>query len=646
MFKVKFVPENTVVLAKLGETLFDAARKAGIYVDSPCNGLGSCGKCKVKVLKGKGNVNFRKSHHITTADIDQGYVLACCSKITGDITVEVPRSQESAFTTMKVEGFEGTNDPDILKGIIELAETNRIQFDSPVQKTYMELDLPTLDDNISDWDRIKRHLLKNSDFNEVSCGLSVLKLLPQIIRHKDFKVTLTYLVENDHGIRVINVESGDTTDRLYGVAIDIGTTSVAAFLVDLCTGKILAKASSGNAQIKYGADVITRIIHSTRKNGLQELQHAVINDTINPLLNKMRKELHLSNNDISVIVASGNTTMMHLLLGVYPDYLRREPYIPAFLTSEFIKASELGLKAHAESLLYILPSVSSYVGGDITAGVLASGLWAEDQNVLFMDLGTNGEIVFGNKDFLLTCACSAGPAFEGGEISSGMRASSGAIENVRIDRRTLDPAIEIIDNQKPLGICGSGIIDAIAEMYRTGVIDSRGKLNRNMATPRIRFDEYDIGEYVLAFKEEWQIPNDITITEIDLENFIRAKGAVYSAVAVLLNSMGIDYSGIDKIYIAGGIGTNIDMVNAITIGLFPDLPVEKFKYLGNSSLLGSYLTLRSQDARLKAEEIASQMTYLELSADSSYMGEFISACFLPHTEMERFPTVKEQRKIV
>ncbi|RJE47837.1 MULTISPECIES: corrinoid activation/regeneration protein AcsV [unclassified Dehalobacter] len=644
MFKVKFIPENTVVIAKLDETLFDAAHKAGIFLDAPCNGLGSCGKCKLKVLKG--SVNFRKNHHITESELAQGFVLACNSKINGDITIEVPAIPTSIFSEMKIEDLAGTKDQQIIDRVINLATNNHILFNSAVQKTYMKLDLPSLDDCISDWDRIKRHLLKNSAYREVICQLPIFKKIPHVLRENDFHVTVTYFAENSERIRVINIEPGDTSERLYGAAIDVGTTSVAAFLVDLCNGKIIAKASAGNIQIKYGADVISRIIHATKKNGLQELTDAIIKETINPLLKQMRQEIGVSKDEISVMVASGNTTMMHLMLGVYPDYLRKDPYIPAFLDSEYLKAADLGLEAYAESLIYILPSVSSYVGGDITAGVLASGLWSEDQNILFMDLGTNGEIVFGNKDFLLTCACSAGPAFEGGEISSGMRAVPGVIENVRIDRKTFEPAIDTIDNQLPLGLCGSGIIDAIAEMFRAGIIDSRGRLNRNLKTRRIRFDEYGIGEFVLAFRGEYYIPKDITITEIDLENFIRAKGAVYSAVAVLLKSMGMDYSAIDKIYIAGGIGTNININNSITIGLFPDLPVEKFEYLGNSSLMGSYLTLRSTDARKKAEDIASHMTYLELSTDSSYMGEFISACFLPHTEIERFPTVKEQGKIV
>ncbi|MCM1565109.1 MAG: DUF4445 domain-containing protein [Dehalobacter sp. 4CP] len=644
MFKVKFMPENTVVIAKLGETLFDAARKAGIFLDAPCNGLGSCGKCKLKVLKG--SVNFRKSHHITESELAQGFVLACNSKINGDITVEVPAIQTSVLSGMKVEDLAGTKDQHIIDSVINMAAKNHILFSSPVQKVYMELDLPSLDDCLSDWDRIQRHLLKNSAYHKVVCQLPILKKIPHILRENDFQATVTYFAETSERIRVINIEPGDTSDKLYGVAIDVGTTSVAAILVDLHNGQIIAKSSAGNAQIRYGADVISRIIHSTKKNGLQELTNAIIKETINPLLKKMRQEIGISKDAISVIVASGNTTMMHLMLGVYPDYLRKDPYIPAFLSSEYLKAGDLGLEAYAESIIYILPSVSSYVGGDITAGVLASGLWSEDQNILFMDLGTNGEIVFGNKDFLLTCACSAGPAFEGGEISSGMRAAPGAIENIKIDRKTFEPTIDTIDNQLPLGLCGSGIIDAIAEMFKAGIIDSRGRLNRHLKTHRIRSDEYGIGEYVLAFSREYHIPKDITITEIDLENFIRAKGAVYSAVVVLLKSMGMDYSGIDKIYIAGGIGTNINMNNSITIGLFPDLPVEKFEYLGNSSLLGSYLTLQSTDARKKAEDIASHMTYLELSADSSYMGEFISACFLPHTEIERFPTVKNQRKIV
>ena len=292
-------------------------------------------------------------------------------------------------------------------------------------------------------------------------------------------------------------------------------------------------------------------------------------------------------------------------------------------------------------MFILAPNVASYVGGDITAGVLSAGIWASEENVLFIDLGTNGEIVFGNQDYMMSCACSAGPAFEGGGIRCGMRASCGAIESIKIDPKTLEPRLSMIGNCDPIGICGSGIIDLICQMLLTGVIDRRGKIQKDLDNRRIRFDEHGIGEYVLAFKEEYNIENDITINEIDIDNFIRAKGAIYSGASVLLQSLGMDFSVIDKVYIAGGIGNSLNIENAIIIGLLPDVEREKFQYIGNSSLVGSYLALISRDAKNKLEEIASQMTYVELSVYPSYMDEFVSACFLPHTNIENFPTVKD-----
>ncbi|AOT69209.1 corrinoid activation/regeneration protein AcsV [Geosporobacter ferrireducens] len=636
MVKVRFVPENVEVKADLGENLLEAARRANVFVDAPCNGNGSCGKCKVKLKEGKAET--KQTHHIKDQEWAEGFVLACETKILEDITVEIPNSHATNMSGMRIEGISESREKEIFERARKQVIDNGMSFGSYVKKDYLEIELPTLDDNISDWDRIKRHLRIHLGFNKVFCRLPMLRKIPNMLRDNDFKVTITHIPRGDNRTTIVNIEAGDTRNRLYGVALDIGTTSVAACLVDLYEGRLLAKASSGNAQMKYGADVINRIIYATKRGGLEKLTHAIIHETINPLLTKMYEEANVGKDEVIAFVAAGNTTMCHLLLGVYPDHLRREPYIPAFIRAPFIKTSELELEANPETFIYIVPSVASYVGGDITAGVLSSGIWASEENVLFIDLGTNGEIVFGNKDYFMTCACSAGPAFEGGEISSGMRAAPGAIERVSIDPFTREPQMKIISEETPKGICGSGLIDLIAEMMVTGIIDRRGKLNRDLKTPRIRFDEYEIGEYVLVFKEEWNLEEDITVTEIDIDNFIKAKGAVYSGAATLIESLGLDMSIIDRVYIAGGIGNSLAIDKAIQIGLFPDIDRDKYVYIGNSSLMGCYLTLMSEDARRKLETIAGQMTYMELSAYPSYMDEFISACFLPHTDIERFPS--------
>lgn len=638
MAKVNFTSHGVQVEAKNGESLLTVIRGAGIFIDAPCNGNGSCGKCKVKILQGQ--VNSSKSNHITEEELAQGYVLACCSTITGDVEVEIPSTADDAMHNMKIEDLGGEKEKKIFNEAREILKNNGIELGIDIKKSFLEIPEPTLDDNISDVDRLNRQVRNTLGCGNVQCGLSVIKKIPHTLREYNFKITITY-IEEENNINIINIEGNDNTNKLYGVAIDIGTTSVAACIINLKSGEIIAKASSGNAQIQYGADVINRIIYSGKKDGLKKLNEAIIKYTINPLLQKMYAESDIEAHEIASFVVAGNTTMSHLFLGIQPDYIRMEPYIPAFLSSPHIKAYELGININPETTVYLAPSVASYVGGDITAGALASGIWNSEENVLFIDLGTNGEIVFGNKEFLMSCACSAGPAFEGGEISCGMRASSGAIEKLEIDKNTYEPKIQIIGEEKPVGICGSGIIDLIYQLMATKIIDRRGKIVKGLNTPRVRFDEHGMGEYVLAFKEEYNIDKDITINEVDIDNFIRAKGAVYSGVSSMISSVGMDFDCIDRLYIAGGIGNNLDVESSIMIGMLPDIPREKVKYIGNSSLIGCYLTIMSKEAKKKLEEISSGITYLELSVEPSYMDEFVSACFLPHTDIDRFPTVKE-----
>ncbi|RNC29612.1 MAG: CDP-6-deoxy-L-threo-D-glycero-4-hexulose-3-dehydrase reductase [Candidatus Dichloromethanomonas elyunquensis] len=639
MYQVNFLPNNIIIKAEAGENLLDVARRGNILTDFPCNGNGVCGKCRLKIIQG--SIDTVKTHHLSGEEAEQGYILACSSRVRGDLTIGLLRSENEESQVMKIESLAEEKSRELLRRAVGVVTQNKMCFGAGIKKEYLELALPTHDDNVADWERLRTHLEKKIGYQEIIGGLSIIRTIPQILRESDFKVTVTHKPKNAESTVIINVEKGNTCDRLYGAAIDIGTTSVAAILVNLLDGHIIAESSAGNVQIKYGADVIHRIVHAVRENGMAELNQAIVQETLNPLLNDICLKANIEKDELSSVVIAGNTTMMHLLLGVYPDFLRKEPYIPGFTGHFLLKSAELALDVNPETPVYIVPAVASFVGGDITGGVLASGLWTVQENTLFLDLGTNGEIVLGNQDYLLTCACSAGPAFEGGGISCGMRATTGAIEKVTIERESFEPNITTIHEVKPLGLCGSGIIDTVAEMFLTGIIDRRGKINKNIHSSRIRFDEYEVGEYVLVFKEDSQIAKDITITEIDLENFIRAKGAVYSAVAVLLSSLGKDFSEIDKIVIAGGIGNNINIVNAITIGLFPDIPLDKYEYIGNSSLMGCYLILTSEDCQTKVQEISAQMTYIELSSNPDYMDEFLSACFFPHTDIEKFPSVRD-----
>ena len=639
MAKVFFKSHNKEVECEVGEKLLDVARNADIFIDAPCNGNKSCGKCKVKLLEG--NCNTEKTVHITDEEWDEGYILACATKITEDITIEVPEKLSSSMHGMKIEGVGKKVDKELFERAKNIIESNDLSYQTNIIKQYVELEKPSIDDNISDIDRIERHMKQELNIDAIDFRLDVLRKIPKILREDDFKITLTYLKKKNK-ITILNIEAGNKEGELYGLAIDIGTTSVVVCLVNLTTNEVIDKASSGNAQIRYGADVINRIVFAVRKNNLELMRKAVVDDTINPLIQAIYEKTGVDRDNVIRVVLSGNTTMSTLFLGIYPDYIRLEPFIPPYLKSPKLMGENVGLNVNESALIYLSPNVASYVGGDITAGVLSSGIWASEENTLFIDLGTNGEIVFGNKDFMMCCACSAGPAFEGGGISCGMRASAGAIEKVKIDKETLNPTLTIIDDCEPIGICGSGIIDLICQMLITKVIDRRGKIQRGLDNRRIRFNEHDIGEYVLAFKEDYEnLENDLVINEIDIDSFIRAKGAIYSGASVLIESLGMDFDVIDKVYIAGGIGNNLDIENSILIGLLPDVDRSKFQYIGNSSLVGSYLALISKDAREKLEEIGSQMTYVELSVYPTYMDEFVSACFLPHTNIDQFPTVKD-----
>ena len=639
MVKVTFTSHNKEIYCNKGEKLLDVARDAEIFIDAPCNGNVSCGKCKVRLIKGK--VDTEKTHHIKDEEWNQGYILACNTKVIEDIDIEVPSKLSASMHGMKIEGSDKKKDKEVFDRAKKIIEENNFEFKTNIVKTYIEIEEPTLDDNISDIDRIERHVRNNLGYDEIDFTIELLRKVPTVIREDNFKVTITY-IKKKNKITILNIESGNTENKLYGVAIDIGTTSVVICLVDLYTKEIVDKASSGNAQIKYGADVIHRIVYSTKKNGLKELNEAIIEDTINPLLHSIYTKNNVDKDNVVSLVVAGNTTMTSLFLGVYTDFLRQEPFIPPFLKSPRLIGKDVGLNINDSAYVFLAPSVASYVGGDITAGVLSAGIWSSEENVLFIDLGTNGEIVFGNRDYMMSCACSAGPAFEGGGISCGMRASNGAIEKVKIDKETLKPTLTTIGDVSPIGICGSGIIDLICQMLLTGIIDRRGKIHRDIDNERIIFNEYETGEYVLAFKEEYNLDQDITINEVDIDNFIKAKGAIYSGASVLIESLGMDFSVIDKVYIAGGIGNNLDIENSILIGLLPDIEREKYIYIGNSSLVGSYLALISKDAKKKLQEIGSEITYVELSVYPTYMDEFISACFLPHTNIEQFPTIKSK----
>ncbi len=643
MYKVTFRFENGEIVEAFAadeENLLEVARKANVAIDAPCSGNGSCGKCKVKLLAG--NLDSHKTRHISEEDYEAGWRLSCVSKVIDDVEVEVPDIASAYRSRMKVADLSSEAEIAIFQSTKQDVESAGIDLKNDMEIWDVEMSVPTLDDTMPDNERLMRALKKLTGAKLVRIPYSVICKLAEVLRESNFSIRcVTGRTGNNKNLFVYDIFAKDEPVVIGGLAVDIGTTTVSALLIDMLTGEILAKASSGNGQIRYGADVINRIIESAKPGGKAKLQKAVIDETINPMIVQMCRSAKISKDHIYRMCVAANTTMNHLFAGINAESIRMEPYIPTFFKTNSLYASDLGIRINPDAHIIIAPNIGSYVGGDITAGTLVSMIWNKPEFSLFIDLGTNGELVFGNSDFMMSCACSAGPAFEGGDISCGMRATDGAIEACTIDKDTMEPTFEVVGDpgQKPIGLCGSGIIDVISELFSAGIINPKGKFVREGA--RIRHDKYGMGSYVLAFSEDAGAHKDVEITEVDIDNFIRAKGAIFSAIRTMLNSLEFDVSMIESVYVAGGIGSGINMKNAVNIGMFPDIPLEMFHYIGNSSLSGSYAMLLSKEAEKKTYELASNMTYLELSTVPGYMDEFVAACFLPHTDAGLFPSVEQ-----
>ena len=639
MYQVIFTFENgatpVTATAAPGETLLETARAANVAIDAPCSGNGSCGKCRVKLLEG--TVEGLQTSHITDEDYAAGWRLSCASKVSSDVTVMVPDIASAYQSRMKTADLSTGEEVAIFTRLEEDLKAAGVDFSNDFMETEVTMEEPTLEDTMPDTERLTMALEGALGCDKVCLSYPTVHKLARVLRQSGFHVAVAGTLK-DGVFHAMDVRNANEPQPMCGLAIDIGTTTVSAVITDLKTGRLLAKGSGGNGQIRYGADVINRIVEQGRKGGVERLQKAIVEETLQPLTRALCASAKVDADRILRCCVASNTTMNHLLLGVDADPVRMEPYIPTFFHWDGLKAGDIRFVANPDAKVVLAPNIGSYVGGDITAGTLTSRIWDKDEFSLFIDLGTNGEIVFGNRDFMMSCACSAGPAFEGGDISCGMRATDGAVEAVTIDRETLEPTLSIVGKecQKPVGICGSGIIDVIAELYRTSAISAKGHFVRE--NRRILRDEHGMGRYVLAFSNESDTGREIAITEVDIECFIRAKGAIFSAIHIMLSSLDMDVSVLEHIYVAGGIGSGINMENAVRIGMFPDVDRALFQYIGNSSLAGAYALVLSNAAEEKVHELASNMTYLELSTEPKYMEEFVAACFLPHTNKELFPS--------
>ncbi len=640
-YTVRFLPHNRQIEVEEGQTLIRAAMEAGVHVNASCGGEGVCGKCRVIIEEGQ--VAEGLSERLSKEDVEKGYRLACRAKVTGDVVVRVPVESEVDASVLNALATPRRTARIHEMDLEELKEQGL--FLPPIEKKYLELPEPNAQDHLPDVTRLVSFLKLTHDEHRMEVEFPVIRKMPDILREQDFKITATLArpVHKGGKTRIINVQAGDTTGQNYAIAVDIGTTTVYGQLIDLISGEVLAQFGDFNGQISYGEDVITRIMAAEKPGGLEKLQ-AVVIKTINGIIRKLIKRSGVDMDEISTLTMAGNTTMTQLMLKVNPRYIRRSPYVPAASLYPPIKAVELGIELgdHVPALVY--PSVSSYVGGDIVAGVMGSGMYRSEELTLFMDIGTNAEIVIGNQDWLACAACSAGPAFEGGGIQFGMRAAKGAIEDFSIDPATLEPMLMTIGNVRPKGICGSGLIIMVATLFETGVINNLGKYDRDLDTPRIRQTD-GIWEYVLAWKDETQIDRDIVLTEIDIENLIRAKGAIYSGCMTLLEEVGLSIGDIERINLAGGFGSYVDLEKAMVIGLLPEIDADKVTFIGNGSLMGAKMSSLTNRIRKDVVEVMKKMTNFELSETASYMDHYVAALFLPHTDINLFPKLKKRLEV-
>ncbi|MEW6481609.1 MAG: ASKHA domain-containing protein [bacterium] len=607
MFKITFEPSKRGIEIDEKETILSAITKSSLFIPAGCGGLGTCGKCRVILEEGSVFPEAKKGD----------FILACQVKPKSELKIRIPEFSPILDKNVLKNGFL-FQDPTLIQ---------KFNLSPLIEKRYIELAPPTKDDNIDDVGRIKKGL--GLDY-EIS--FDCLKTISKELRKDNFKITATMRDKE-----IIRIEGGDREKSHYALSFDIGTTSVYGRLLDLRNKSVLAEASDYNKQIIYGDDVITRIIYSQKNDGLYALQSKVV-ETMEGIINELLYETKIEKDEISYIVCAGNTTMTHLLLGIDPKYIREEPYVPAFASSIPIEAESIGLKFSSSALLYTIPLVSSYIGGDITGGIVACGIAKSPLLTLYVDLGTNGEIVLGNSDFLLSASTSAGPAFEGGGIKCGMRAQRGAIDEIVIDRMG-EPEITTIGGIKPRGICGAGIIEILAQMLFSGIINQKGKFSPKIENKRIREKEYVIANAFETLNNE-----ELVITEADIDNIMRAKAAIFAGISVLLKTAGMKPNNIERVIIAGNLGSHIIPEKAIQIGLFPEIPLDRFHFFGNGSLIGATLMAFSKEIMEEIEKTANSITNIELSNSSDFMNEYIASLFIPHTEREKFPKTWEKIK--
>jgi len=626
-YTVHFEPSGLKVKVRSGTFLLQAARKAGIYLSSICGGDGYCGKCKVII--DKGHIESRPTTLLTPDETRENIVLACQTKVVSDMTVTVPK-----FHTLETSQILMDTDAHRFSELKGELTAGVFEYDPLVKKLCLEMTPPSVQDHTADHERLYLAIRGKIDAPIMQTGFRILQRLSEVLCKANYKVAVT-IGRRGGTTEVIEVEPGRRCETNFAVAVDLGTTTVVAHLIDLTNATTVDTEAKYNSQINFGEDYIRRIIYAEENDAFDEMQNRIVHD-VNDLIVTLASRQKIDLQDITAIVCAGNTAMVHFLLNLDPRRIRREPYVASASFIAPIRAAEVGIQIDKRGLLYCLPSVAAYIGSDIVAGVLTTRIYTKKGISLFVDIGTNGEVVLGNRDWLACASSSAGPAFEGSGVKHGMRAGAGAIEKLAIrDDGSID--FKTIGNKHPVGICGSGLLDTLAELFINRIIDRTGKFVTNGEK---RVTEADEGKQfqIVPADENHQ---EIVITQADIDNLVRSKAGVFAAIRVLMESTQTKTEDLEAIYLAGGFGNFLNVRQAVTIGMLPDVAPEKIQFVGNTSIAGAKTVLLSRKALETAEKIAESMTYFDLMSHPKYMDEFIRASFLPHTDLSLFPSVTE-----
>lgn len=615
---ITLLPDNNKVSVPEGTSILEAVNNAGVNINNECGGAGICGKCRVKLLSGK--ITSHETFILSESDRQAGYILACTSFPSSDLTLELPPSAIASDTGIYEKFYD-------MFRKIEIP----YKFDPLIKKVYVECPLPDSSDNRSDLDRLYTILRQKTGIKNFQISPAMLRRLPDLCRNSSWKVTVTFnCTSSPHYI--MEIEEGDTSRFNCGIVIDAGTTSIEAVAVDMVTGNILHFTSVLNPQTKHGVNISDRLNFASTENGLLILNDLII-DRINEIIAELIFESGMKKECFKSIIISCNTVMMHFILCLNTDRILRSPNVPVALEVPPFTAQDINLYP-GDALVFFTACPGSFVGGDVVSAIISTGLPQKDY--LLADIGTNGEVAASIDGAVIFAATSAGPAFEGGGIKWGKRASDGAISRFYYNRKMEDFSLMTIGNKTPNGITGVGLIDFLATLFLAGYVDKKGKFRKRSGTKRFKY--IDGEEHFIIYLSD---KNDetITVTEKELSYLIHSKGALYSGLEFLTKRFEKTFDEIDNIYISGAMGGGIDVESGITIGLFPDIDRKKFIFLGNGSLRGSLYMLLSGEAWEKGLETARSGAYFDLGMEPDYMNSFISSLFLPHTDLNLFPNI-------